>query len=233
MTYFKINRDPNATLATDGTIGKSRFTQLLALGLFDIIITLPLQVIDLVLVILQNSIVGFWPGWQTVHTGFSNIPMLTSNEWKTLGFWTVFNVRFFQLVNPIYGFTFFLIFGLTETKRAWYRSIFGKVLRPIGLMRHVDTVLSTIGFGSGPAVNSGTDGTRVTTLWVSSLFRSHLNKLFAPSYRANESVATSYASERVQSGLFANGTISEDARQEPFGTKTVFLSPSNEHIGEV
>ena len=90
--------------------------------------------------------------------------MLTSNEWKTLGFWTVFNVRFFQLVNPIYGFTFFLIFGLTETKRAWYKSVFGKVLRLLGLNRHVDTVLSTIGFGSGPAVDSGTDGTHVTTL---------------------------------------------------------------------
>ena len=164
MTYFKRNRELEAALASDTTINRSCFLKLLALGLFDILLTLPLTILGFVQDLLQVSITGFWPGWKAVHASFSTIPTATSEEWKSDGFWKVFFVRFDQWVNPILAVAFFLLFGITEQKRDWYRSIFWKVMRPFGLEPRVDPVASDVVFGSGPMVNSTTNDTRGTVM---------------------------------------------------------------------
>ena len=164
MTYFKRNRELDATLASNTTMNRNAFFKLLALGLFDILLTLPLGIVSLVEDILQGGITGFWPGWKAVHASFSTIPTATSEEWKSEGFWSVFNIRFDQWINPIFAVAFFLLFGITEQKRAWYRSIFWKVMRPLGLKPHVNPVASGVVFGSGPVVNSTTNDTRGTVM---------------------------------------------------------------------
>ena len=164
MTYFKRNRELDATLASSTTMNRSGFLKLLALGLFDILLTLPLSIVALVQDILQGGITGFWPGWKAVHASFSTIPTATSEEWKSAGFWTVFSIRLSQWINPIFAVAFFLLFGITEQKRAWYRSIFWKVMRPFGLKPRVDPVTSDVVFGSGPVVNSTTNDNRGTVM---------------------------------------------------------------------
>ena len=166
MTYFKRNRELEATLASNTTMDRSGFLKLLALGLFDILLTLPIQTLSLVEQILQGSITGFWPGWKAVHASFSTIPTVTSEEWKSAGFWTVFSVRFNQWVNPIFAVAFFLLFGTTKQKRDWYWSIFWKVMRPFGLQPRIDPVASDVVFGSGPMFNSATNEPRGTVMWV-------------------------------------------------------------------
>ena len=86
MTYFKRNRDLDATLASNTTMNRSGFHKLLALGLFDILLTLPLSIVALVEDLLQGNITEFWPGWKAVHASFSTIPTVTSEEWKSAGF---------------------------------------------------------------------------------------------------------------------------------------------------
>ena len=164
MTYFKRNRNLNATLASNTTMNRSGFLKLLALGLFVILLTLPLSIVGLVEDLLQGGITGFWPGWKTVHASFSTVLTVTSEEWKSAGFWTVFTFKFDQWINPILAVAFFLLFGITEQKRAWYRSIFWKVARPFGLKPRVDPVASNIVFGPGPPVNSATGDTRGTVM---------------------------------------------------------------------
>ena len=154
MTYFKHNRDLDATLASNTTMNRSAFFKLLALGLFDILLTLPITILQLVQDILQGGITGFWPGWKAVHASFSTIPTITSEEWKSAGFWTVFTFKFDQWINPIFAVAFFLLFGITEQKRAWYQCIFWKVMRTLGLKTRVDPVVSDIVFGTVPMVNS-------------------------------------------------------------------------------
>ena len=166
MTYFKRNRELDATLASNTTMNRSGFLKLLALGLFDILLTLPIQILSFVQDILQVGITGFWPGWKAVHASFSTIPTFTSEEWKSAGFWTVFSIRFDQWVNPIFAVVFFLLFGTTKQKQDWYRSIFWKVMQPFGLEPRVDPVASDVVFGSGPMVNSATNDTRGTVMWV-------------------------------------------------------------------
>ena len=77
MTYFKRNRELDATLASNTTMNRSGFLKLLALGLFDILLELPFTVLGLVEELLGASIEGFWPGWEAVHASFSAIPTAT------------------------------------------------------------------------------------------------------------------------------------------------------------
>ena len=164
MTYFKRNHDLDATLASNTTMNRSGFLKLLALGLFDSLLTLPLTILGFVQDLLQVGITGFWPGWKAVHASFSTIPTATSEEWKSAGFWTVFTIKFDQWINPIFAVAFFLLFGTTKQKRDWYRSIFWKVMRPFGLKPRVDPVASDVVFGSGPMVNSTTNDTQGTVM---------------------------------------------------------------------
>ena len=166
MTYFKRNRDLDATLASNTTMNRSTFFKLLTLGLFDILLTLPISILGFLQDILQGSIAGFWPGWKAVHASFSTIPTVTSEEWKSAGSWTVFTFRINQWVNPTFAVAFFFLFGTTKQKRAWYRSIFWKVMRPFGLEPRVDPVASDVVFSSGLMVNSATNDTRGTVMWV-------------------------------------------------------------------
>ena len=164
MTYFKRNRELDATLASNTTMNRSGFLKLLALGLFDIFLTLPLSIVALVQDLLEGDITGFWPGWKAVHASFSTIPTFTLEEWKSAGFWSVFTIRLSQWINPIFAVAFFLLFGTTKQKRDWYRSIFWKIMRPFGLKPRVDQVASDVIFGSGPMVNSATNDTRGTAM---------------------------------------------------------------------
>ena len=136
------------------------------LGVFDVIITLPLAVIVLVTDLLFGGDISFWPGWKAIHGDFSTIPTFTSEEWKAAGFWTIFEVRFYQWINPIFALAFFLLFGLTEQKRSWYRSIFWRAVKPFGFRPRVDPVVSSIAFGSGPGpiINTGVDCTQGTVV---------------------------------------------------------------------
>ena len=154
----------DATLASNTTMNRSTFLKLLALGLFDTLLTLPTTILGLVQGLLQGNITGFWPGWEVVHASFSTISTATSEEWKSDGTWNVVFVRLNQWVNPIFAVAFFLLFGITEQKRTWYRSVFWKIIRPFGLKPRVNLETSDIVFGSGRMANSATNDTRGTVM---------------------------------------------------------------------
>ena len=166
-TYVKHNKDLNEALESNTAMNRDGFFKLLVLGLFDIVVTMPLAIVQLVAEAHEGSGgAGFWPGWKTVHSNFSTIPSITSDEWKTTGFWSNFGIRFNQWINPAFALTFFLLFGLTEQKRAWYKSIFWKVMKPFGLRPRVDPIASSIVFDSvpGPVLSTRTDSTQATSL---------------------------------------------------------------------
>ena len=166
FTYFRHNRDLNGALASNASIDRNGFLKLLVLGGFDVIMTLPFAVMVLVTDLLFDGGISFWPGWKAIHSDFSTIPTATSEEWKAGGFWTIFIIRFDQWINPVFALAFFLLFGLTEHKRSWYRSIFWKAMKPFGFKSRVDPVVSSIAFGSGPGaiINTEVDCTQGTVV---------------------------------------------------------------------
>ena len=160
ITYFKHNRELDATLASNTTLNRNAFLKLLVLGLFDILLTLPIMILSLITELLESKAAGFWPGWKAVHSSYSTIPQLTTQEWKSAGFWTVFIIKFNQWIFPAYAIVFFLLFGTTKQKREWYRSVFWMVMRPLGLRPRdkVESPASTIVFGPGPMVRPAAVG---------------------------------------------------------------------------
>ena len=160
--YVRHNKDLNEALASSMILNRKGFNKLLLLGLFDILVTLPLVIIDLVQGVLQDDVAYFWPGWKAVHIEFSTINTITADEWKTFGFWTIFGVKCDEWNSLVLAFGFFILFGLTEQKQAWYRSIFRGFIGLFGYKSRVDPVASTIVFSHGPFANSVADDTHVT-----------------------------------------------------------------------
>ena len=163
VTYIKHHRDLNKVLASNTTLKRNGFIQLLSLGLFDILVTLPLAIIGLVQDVLQHEVSDFYPGMEAVHSGFSTVPIVPADEWKSAGFWTIFGVKSDEWINLILAFGFFLLFGLTERKRAWYRNLLWGVMKPLGYKPHTDIVVATtILFGSASPANSLANDTHIT-----------------------------------------------------------------------
>ena len=157
MIYLKHRRELDRALPSNSTLNRTVFVQLLALGLFDILVTLPPCILQIVEDAMEGGYVGFWPGWEFIHADFSTIETVTSDEWRSGGFWGNFDVRIDQRVNPLCAGAFFLLFGLTEQKRSRYKNLFWTVMRPFGVKPRIDPVTSDIAFGTGPKATSQTD----------------------------------------------------------------------------
>ena len=162
--YFKHNRDFNSVLANQTTINRDRFTKMLALGLLDIVVTLPVTIVGLVEDLLQSEIVGFYPGWTAAHEHFHRIGIVTEEQWRSAGFWFNFTIRFDQWIIPVYSVIFFLLFGLTKQKRAWYRGLFWKLVKPLGFKPRAKPEVSEIMFKISPIVNFEARDTQMVTM---------------------------------------------------------------------
>ena len=154
LTYFRHRRYLNEALGTSATIDKENFIRLFALGLFEVLLTLPLMIFNLIHNQLQKQIVVFWPGWEIAHAEISRVPRATADEWKAGGLWTILTVRVEQWTGFVLAVAFFLLFGLTRRKRAQYRNVFWKVMNPFGIRPDTDVVASSIAFKPGTVNNS-------------------------------------------------------------------------------
>jgi len=206
--YFKHRRELDEIIASNSyLLDRGSFFKILALGLFDILITLPAGIFDLVTNSLDGNLLTFWPGWRSTHADFSTIPTATSHEWKSAGFATISSIRFSQWNNPLVATVFFALFGLTRKNRLWYRNLFWKVLKPFGCRPRQDPVASDIVFGSTPAPPGSTgnvSGTRITTM-------------------TNQSSALETMDGRKS---FDDATDIEEAQHHSFGTQTRVVSQS-------
>ena len=131
------------------------YVRLLALGLIDSVLTLPVTAAVLVISLLRSGNDShFWPGFNIAHMKVAQVYYLTTEEWKAEGLWNVVEIRFSQWSCPFTALVFFALFGLTEQKRAQYRDLFWKVLKPFGLISpRTNLIVSSMRFGSGPMVS--------------------------------------------------------------------------------
>lgn len=166
--YFKHKELDELLASNSHLLDRGSFFKILALGLFDILIALPVGIFSLVTDVLEQSVPTFYPGWTAVHSGFSSVRTVASNEWKSSGFGSVSSIRISQWSNPLFAIVFFALFGLTDRNKLWYCNLLWKVLRPFGCKPRQEPVTSDILFGSAP-VHSGPkeSGARTTETTVS------------------------------------------------------------------
>ena len=130
------------------------YARLLALGLIDSVLTLPVTVAELVISLLRSgNDTRFWPGLSIAHISVAQVDALTTEKWKAEGLWNVVEIRFSQWSCPFTALVFFALFGLTEQKRAQYRKLFWKIMEPLGLIPRINPITSIIQFRSEFAVS--------------------------------------------------------------------------------
>lgn len=221
---FKHRRELNELLASNSNLDRGSFFKIMALGIFDILLTLPVGVFDLVLEILEGDIPTFWSGWRASHSEFSSIPTVTAIEWKSGGFGAVSSIIISQWSNPLYAIVFFTLFGLTEKNRQWYANLFWKILELFGCKPRQNYMASDIVFHS-TSVPPGFNVSRASATITSVPSKNAFYTTFSSSSRTNQSPNLETMDGRRS---FNNATNTEEARDtdNSFGTQTKFVSQS-------
>lgn len=107
-----------------------RYYRLIALGMVDVVLCLPIGIICLIASLKQGP-VDFWPGWSTIHTHSPPLE-LSSADCKD-HVWTRYFSIWNKYTNVGFGVGFFLLFGLTSDARETYRQAFKASMIFIGL----------------------------------------------------------------------------------------------------
>ena len=134
---YRRRRDVREFLNSNTVINHSQFFRAFAVGLVDIIFTLPSGIIFLVSNILYalefspTHKIPFYPGWYRTHHPWAPV-FVPKSSWDSL-FWQSFQIYYQLFQYPLFSLIIFLLFGLTPTARGQYRRWFWATARLIGV----------------------------------------------------------------------------------------------------
>ncbi|KAJ7026349.1 pheromone A receptor-domain-containing protein [Mycena alexandri] len=118
---------------SNGSISRTPYLRILALGCLDAVIIFPIAVINLLAFFCTLTAPGTFPGyigWAANHADFSPVGIaydsLTDTPWDT------FNTYFDNVQAPLLAIAIFALFGLTSSARAAYWSRISVVTQLLG-----------------------------------------------------------------------------------------------------
>lgn len=148
-TFYKHRKELHEYLgSSDERISPSHFLRMLALGCFDMIITLPIQLVALVTSALNQLPFQFYNGWSYLHSDWE--PALFSKESWSMEKLTIFLVHWDEWLYPFFALVFFALFGLSPEAKEGYRRFFRSLGGPLGSKQaaSTDVVSSAVIFKS-------------------------------------------------------------------------------------
>ena len=165
--FYRHRKEASEILSSGETETESDFWRIFTLGCLDIILTLPVGMINIVTTVLQQGRSStpfvFYPGWTYIHSDWwpAYVP---KNIWDNGGVWTRFAVHWDEWIDPFFSLLFFALFGLTRDARTQYSCLFWGSMKFFGVMPapQKDKVTSTIEFHS--AMNDLESSTWVDTI---------------------------------------------------------------------
>ncbi|KAJ7646259.1 pheromone A receptor-domain-containing protein [Mycena polygramma] len=132
-TIYIQRQSTNDFVQTDGSMSRTSYLRILALGCLDIAITLPISVINLVSFFVTLSGPSSLPayiGWTANHADFSPVGVpyadLTDTPWDS--FTTYFDYGQYAVLS----IAIFALFGMTSSARAAYWSRIAAVGKAVG-----------------------------------------------------------------------------------------------------
>jgi hypothetical protein len=140
IVYFlyRHSHDANKFIQSKGSVNRRHYFRILALTCIDILLTLPLGVINVTVQLLseiREPATGFpfrfYYGWSLVHSNWGPVAIPYSEEVDG-GFWTLFELYSVFWTSPILAIAIFALFGLTSEARAAYWSGFCTVAKLFG-----------------------------------------------------------------------------------------------------
>ncbi|KZV61584.1 hypothetical protein PENSPDRAFT_643237 [Peniophora sp. CONT] len=132
--FYRQSRDINRFLHSNGSVSRTNYLRILALASIDILLTLPVGIVNIALSVSSNLAQGgfsFYPGWDVVHGDWTPI-VYTYAELKAFGPSTLAEYYFAYWASPALAFTIFGLFGLTAEARASYWCIICAVCSRLG-----------------------------------------------------------------------------------------------------
>lgn len=153
LVFYRRRKEVQEVLSSQVLIRPENYLHVMALGCLDILVTLPIGILDFVLDFSPFHDLRFWPGWAAAHEDWHKpIDRFTATEWHS-SVWDNFGVRISEWTNVLLALIFFLLFGLTRKARARYACAFWTIARPLGFKpRPADLLaLSDIVFASNPS----------------------------------------------------------------------------------
>jgi hypothetical protein len=124
--FYQHSRETSEFLESNGSVNRRHYFRILGLACIDILLTLPLGIINLTAFLLEairNSPPGtpfrFYYGWDFVHSNWAPYAVSYS-ALVSAGFWTVFNFYLENWTSPVLSIAIFSLFGLTSEARATY-----------------------------------------------------------------------------------------------------------------
>ncbi|KZV69107.1 STE3-domain-containing protein [Peniophora sp. CONT] len=164
-TYYRQRRDIDSFLRSNSSVSRTNYIRILILASIDILLTLPIGIVNLTLDIvasLSAKTFPFYPGWTLLHANWD--PQIISYADLQAGGPAELSLTYFaQWTSPVLAFAIFGLFGVTpEAGTSYWRIIctvggwFG--WKPIPRARNGQASLGDIEFGARPVQDtSGID----------------------------------------------------------------------------
>ncbi|KZV66748.1 STE3-domain-containing protein [Peniophora sp. CONT] len=164
-TYYRQRKDINSFLRSNTSVSRTNYFRILVLASLDIMLTLPIGIVNITLNVVQPLSVDefpFYPGWTFLHTDWEPVGF-SYTELQADGTSELALNYFVQWTSPVLAFVIFSLFGVSPEARASYWRIIctiGKWFgwKPTPRARNGQASLGDIEFGAGPAQDtSGID----------------------------------------------------------------------------
>ncbi|VDB95833.1 unnamed protein product [Peniophora sp. CBMAI 1063] len=164
--YYRQRKDINSFLRSNSSVSRTNYLRILILASIDILLTLPLAIVDITLKIVQGldnpSSFPFYPGWTLLHTAWEP-ESFSYAEQQSFGTAYVAGSYFSNWSSPVLAFAIFGLFGLTSEARTSYWRIICTIGRwfgwkPTPRARNGQASVGEIEFGARPQATTGTSG---------------------------------------------------------------------------
>jgi hypothetical protein len=135
--FYRHNRDTRRFLQSNRSASGKIYLRLLALGCLDIVITLPIGILNIVTTVEDVPSLPFYSGWSAQHSNWAPYAVPYSDVLSS-GFWDKFEFYFEIWTTPVLSIAVIAIFGLTaDVRETWARGIsfFARVLSRTGVVR--------------------------------------------------------------------------------------------------
>ncbi|KZV66759.1 STE3-domain-containing protein [Peniophora sp. CONT] len=156
-TYYRQRRDINSFLHSNSSVSRTNYLRILVLASIDILLTLPIGIVNIALDIVQArslNLFPFYPGWTYIHTDWE--PEAFSYAELQVSGTAELALYYFSLwTSPVIAFAIFGLFGVTPEARASYWRIICTVggcfgWKPTPRARNAQASLDDIEFGACP-----------------------------------------------------------------------------------
>lgn len=133
--FYHQSRDNNFSLQSNISVSRINYIRILVLASIDIILTLPIGIVNIVLVVRDSqSFYGYlplYPGWTYDHTDWEP-ESFSPARLEAQGSLVTVQEYFGQWSPPVLAFAIFGLFGVTSEARASYYRVFCTVCGWLG-----------------------------------------------------------------------------------------------------